>query len=198
MSSLPALTQHAAAPELTASGIAFYSVAATVIPVLFIAIAVQGQFLQDLLSGIASAMRRLQKLTLQQPRSKGGALLLIATALLGSLALPVAFMAIMLLVLFILSFAAFGEIASVVELAARGLGVQLGAPGTFTPQQVEAVVAWSIVLLTLITLAASVLALGKYTVRLFGGEVNRARRRRAVAGYEAPDDGGFIQYPPGG
>src|SRR6185437_13425508 len=112
-------------------------------------------------------MHGLQKLTLRQPRSKGGALLLIATALLGSVALPIAFMAILLLALFILSFAAFGEIASIFELAAQGIGAQLGPLGTFTPKQVEALVAWSIVLLTVVTLAASVLALSKYAVRLF-------------------------------
>jgi hypothetical protein len=76
--------------------------------------------------------------------------------------------------------------------------VQPGTLETFTPKQVEALVAWSIVLLTVVTLAASVLALGKPAVRVFGGEVARARRRRAVERYQATDDGGFFQDPPVG
>src|SRR6185437_13291491 len=103
-------------------------------------------------------------------------------ALLGSVALPIAFMAILLLALFILSFAAFGEIASIFELAAQGIGAQLGPLGTFTPKQVEALVAWSIVLLTVVTLAASVLALSKYAVRLFGA-------RLPMPGSVAPSSG---------
>lgn len=205
MSSLAALTQHvatqhvatqhAAAPELSATGIAFYSVAATVIPVLFIAIALQSQFVQDLLSGIVNGMRELRKLVHREPRGLGDALLVIAAALLGFPALPLAFLAIVLLVLLILVFAAFGEIASIYELAAQGLGAQLGV-GTFTQEQVEAVVAWSVVLLTVITLAASVLTLGQYAVRLFGGEVAIARQRRADERYGGPDDGGFSAAGP--
>ena len=63
MLSSATLAHHAAPPALTASQIAFYATAATVIPVLFLAIAIQGRAYQDLLRAAQKFDRTMRAAT---------------------------------------------------------------------------------------------------------------------------------------
>jgi hypothetical protein len=191
MSSLAALAHHATAPALTASGIAFYATAATVTPVLFIAIAVQGQFQQDLLSGIAGVLRWTRQWMLRQPRSGPGELLQVAGALVGLAVYLLGLLGAGLLILFILLLGAAGEIFSIAALA-PGLREQLAVSAALPGRQLEEVVALSVVLLALVAVAASVLALGKHAFGLARDLAAPERKRRAALRSEAPDDGGFF------
>jgi hypothetical protein len=64
------------APALTASGIAFYAAAATIIPVLFLALAVQGTLYQNILKAADAANQRFLA-NIRRPRSGVAALALI-------------------------------------------------------------------------------------------------------------------------
>ncbi len=59
MTSLASLARAAAAPPSAFNGL-FYATVATIIPVLFLAIAVQGQFLEELLALYIASTRRVR------------------------------------------------------------------------------------------------------------------------------------------
>jgi hypothetical protein len=67
MSSLAALTHTAAPPAF--NGL-FFATAATIIPVLFLAIAVQGRTYQNLVNGILAATRRMVEATSDRERTR--------------------------------------------------------------------------------------------------------------------------------
>jgi hypothetical protein len=190
MSSLSLLAHHAGAPALTATGIAFFATAATVTPVLFIAIAVQGKFQQDLLDGIAYILRRLSQRPSGRPVSKTADVLQAAVnALVVMFALPV----VAMLFLLILLFGAFGELGSIAALTAQVFGAQMLAP--FSVTQVEKLVVASVALLTLVAVATSVLTLGKHVAVLFRRAIAHLNRQAAFLS-EGPDDGGFFDPSP--
>jgi hypothetical protein len=188
MTSLTALA-HSTAPAAPVLSSTFYATAATVIPVLFIAISLQGQFQQDLLSGIASAVRWLLRWMGKQPRDSIGVSIQAFVGFGAMLAIGTAFWVTGILILCILLFGAFGEIAAILAL----VGPAFGKP--FETQETSAgiplIVLLSLVLLTAVAAAAAALALGKHAVSLWRGPAATRRLRREAWRADPTDDGGF-------
>jgi hypothetical protein len=102
MTSLATLTHTAPAPAF--NGL-FYATTATIIPVLYLAIALQGSTYQDLLRAIKPAVRR----QIENDRSSQ------VPALLALLAIPI----------LIIGFGAFGETYSLIALYTRSANANL-------------------------------------------------------------------------
>jgi hypothetical protein len=141
-----ALAHSKAAP---AFNVAFYSVAATVIPVLFLAIAVQGRLFHDLLDASTEAISRFAQRYRQPPGAPGrvraamGAY--FASLLLSGVAIVIVF------------YGVFGESIAVISLYSRR---PFGAPSS---------VLEGVIILTATTAAGPALALLRAIRAMFRG-----------------------------
>ena len=157
-------------PALTASSIAFYATAATVIPVLFIALAVQGTAYQTVLKTLDAADRRQTAVGLRSRRAAvfGLSYLLLAAIALGFLA--------------ILALATYAEVLAIYALY-QGHASNSTALGVLT----------GVIVLVIATAAAPVLAflgtlagMTRRTIRVIQAERTRERANQDASTSREP------------
>jgi hypothetical protein len=156
MSSL-ALLEHTAtaAPVLTTAAIAFYATVATVIPVLFIALAVQGTAYQSVLKSVDAADRRQTEIGLRSGPARAAAFTYLFVFIIA------------VLFLFILVVVAYAEVQAIYAL------YQGHASGSTALSVLNGVI-----LLIIITAAPPVIAF----LGTLAGIIRRSRQARNTSG----------------
>ena len=179
--SVALLSARAAAPAFNSD---FYVTAASVIPVLFLAIAFQSQFQQDLLS---VAFRPMHSMLRGPTPANPFQVLRPFTAILTYLA---ALWATGILIVLILFFGVVGEIVAIGVLAAQS---HPSTAAQLARLPVAGIVFYSVVFLTCVVAATSALVLAKFVVRL-RSDLRAVRRSRQAANREAR--AGWLLNPP--
>jgi hypothetical protein len=163
----------------------FYVTAASVIPVLFLAVALQSQLQQDLLTWVFRPMRRElyrpPAITVRQTVKYVGTLYF---TVLGTFAVG-------LLIFLIAGLGVLGEILAIAALATKSTArIAAQLPG----MTVEDTVLFSVEFLTIVVAATSALVLAKFVGRLLG-ELRDLRRQRMAANGAALGDWLTVRVP---